>query len=173
VYLIIIDYSSDAERKRIDYAIERWKNNVTITKPKGTIITIDGDNKKIDEFIEDISARVKNPEKKVKINKIINYVPNVEKNTKKISFSSKEPKEYVERFIDYLMSKLNASYEYNNDIGKVYKIYTKKGQARLDIALIDKMDTLNIDFYIDGYGNVVDFISDKIDNEMNLFLRGR
>ena len=42
MFLLILDYVSDAERKRIDYAIERWQRKLKIKKPKGTMIVLDG-----------------------------------------------------------------------------------------------------------------------------------
>ena len=169
----MLDYGTDAERKRIDYAIERWQDKLKIKKPKGTILVIDGKQERIDEFVEDISARVENSEEKVKIYKIKSYTPEIEKHIRKISYQTTEQKDFIEKFVNYLMAKLSASYEYGSKIGKVYKVYTKKGQAKLDIALQSKEEGTNITIAIDGYGDVVDFISDKIDNEMNIFLRGK
>ena len=71
------------------------------------------------------------------------------------------------------MTKLNASYEYGSKIGKVYKVYTKKGQAILEIVVQNKENGCNIKINIEGYGSVVDFISDKINNEIKTFLGGR
>ena len=173
MFLLILDYESDAERKRIDYAIERWQDRLKIMKPKGTILVIDGKQEQIDEFVEDLCARLEKSEEKVKIHKLNNYAPVVEKNVKKIVYQTTEQRKFLEKFIDYLMAKLSASYEYNSRIGKVYKLYTKKGQAKLEIAMQDKNMGTNITIAIDGYGDVVDFISDKIDNEMNTFLGGR
>jgi len=67
MYMLVLDYESDAERKRIDYAIERWQNKLKISKPKGTIIIIDGRQDKIDEFVEDLCSRLEGSEKKVRI----------------------------------------------------------------------------------------------------------
>ena len=50
MFLLILDYESDAERKRIDYAIERWQSKLKISKPKGTIIVLDGKQEIIDDI---------------------------------------------------------------------------------------------------------------------------
>ena len=49
-------YESDTERKRIDYAIERWKEKTDIVKPKGTTIIFKGAN--IDKFLDDLYSRI-------------------------------------------------------------------------------------------------------------------
>jgi hypothetical protein len=173
MFLLILDYESDAERKRIDYALERWQNKLKISKPKGTIIIIDGKQDKIDEFVEDLCSRLEESEKKVKVHKISDYAPEIEKNVKKISYQTKEKRDFIEKFIDYLMAKISASFEYNSKIGKVYKLYTKKGQANLEIILRDGSEGTDVTIEIDGFGDVVDFIKNKIDNEMSTFLGGK
>ena len=173
MFLLILDYETDAERKRIDYAIERWQNKLKISKPKGTIIVIDGKQERIDEFVEDLCSRLGKSEEKVKIHKISSYVPDIEKNVKTIAYQTTEQRDFLEKFIDYLMAKLSASYEYSSKIGKIYKVYTKKGQAKLEIILKDKEAGTDVNIAIDGYGEVVEFISVKIDNEMNTFLGGK
>jgi len=173
MFLLILDYESDAERKRIDYAIERWQRSLDINKPKGTIILVDGKQSKIDDFVEDLCSRLDDSEKKVTIHTIEQYVPEIEKNIRTISYTTPEQKEYLEKFIKYLMAKINASYEYKTDIGTVYNVYTKKGQATLTISLQSGESTTHIRISIDGYGDVVEFISDKINSEMSTYLGER
>lgn len=173
MFLLILDYETDAERKRIDYAIERWQNKLKISKPKGTIIVIDGKQDRIDEFVEDLCSRLEKSEEKVKVHKISSYAPEIEKNVNRIVYDTTEQKDFIEKFIEYLMVKLSASYEYSSKIGKVYKVNTKKGNAKLEIALRSKDNGTDITIAIDGYGDVVDFISNKINNEMNTFLGGK
>jgi hypothetical protein len=173
MFLLILDYESDAERKRIDYAIERWQKKLNINKPKGTIILVDGKQSRIDEFVEDLCSRLDGSEKKVTIHTIEKYEPEIEKNTKKISYTTKEQKEYLEKFVRYLMAKINAGFEFSNDIGTVYNVYTKKGQATLTISLQSGEKGTDITITIDGYGDVVDFITDKIHNEMTTYLGER
>jgi len=173
MFLLVLDYESDSERKRIDYAIERWQRNLKIIKPRGTVIIVDGNQNRIDEFVEDLCSRLEKSEQKVSAYEINKNMLEIEKNAKKITYQTTENREFIEKFIDYLMAKLSASYEYKSKIGKVYKLYTKKGQTTLEISLQDKEDKTNIVITIDGYGEVVDFISEKIDKEMRTFLGER
>jgi len=173
MYLLILDYETDAERKRIDYAIERWQDKLFVKKPKGAIIMVDGKKEKVEEFIEDLCARLEKSEKKLGVYEIKEFKPKIEKGIKSLEYETKENVEFVKKFLDYLMTKLNASYEYGSKIGKVYKVYTKKGQAILEIVVQNKENGCNIKINIEGYGSVVDFISDKINNEIKTFLGGR
>lgn len=170
-YLLILSYESDAERKRIDYAIERWKTKLRVNKPKGAVVILDGVEEELNRFIEDLFSRIelpnKNPESKVEIYRIERFTPEVEKKTKKLYYETDEI-ETVWKFLDYLMAKVNASYEYSTASAKVYTAYTKKGQARIEIR-IEKREKVKIKVIIEGYGEVVDFLARKMNEEIKRF----
>lgn len=170
MHLFIMEYETDAERKRIDYAIERWKDKIKIIKPRGTIIIVEGDRKKLDNFIEDMHARLEKSEKKLVVYEVKDYQHKVEKNIKKLLYETEEDINFIKKFLDYLMVKLNAGYEYRTKLGKVYRVYTKKGQAKIEVSVQDKNDKCIITIRVEGYGAVVDFLSNKIDSEIRVFL---
>lgn len=174
-YLFIIDYDSDAERKRVDYTIERWSEKAKVKKTKGTVLLFESSN--VDEFIEDLYARLDTDAEKVKVYKIEAYEPDVEKQSRKLVYESLEPLEALQSFLNYLMSKLGASFEYSTENTSHYTAYTKKGQAQLEIFWKDHTSegkegekTLSFVVNVEGYGNVVDFIADKLDEEIKIFL---
>ena len=55
-YLIVVDYHSDAERKRIDATIDRWRSKKDISKEKGV--------EKLAAWIWDNINVIKNTDKK-------------------------------------------------------------------------------------------------------------
>ena len=134
---------------------------------------VDGDKEVVDRFVEDICARLEKSEEKVEMYKIREYRPEIEKNIRRLSYESMEDERYIRKFIDYLMAKLNASYQYRSGIGRVYKIYTKKGQTNLEVSIKNRDNETIVIISLEGYGDVVDFISNKIDNEMKTFLEGK
>ncbi|MEA2014401.1 MAG: hypothetical protein U9N38_03740 [Thermodesulfobacteriota bacterium] len=167
--LLIVDYRSDAERKRIDYAIERWGDKAEIKKPRGATILFKGSN--IDEFTEDLYSRLDIEEDRVEIYGIERYSPDIEKQVKKLIYESGEESGVIEKFIIYIMNKINASYEYSTDITKCYTAYTKKGQANIEI-LLKRNELTRAVISVSGYGDAVDFVADRIDDEMKVFLGG-
>jgi len=173
MYLLVLDYETDAERKRIDYTVEKWQGELKIRKPRGTTIVVEGDKKTVEKFVEDLCARLERSEEKIEMYKIEEHKPEIEKNEKKLFYESTEDEAYIKKFIDYLMTKLNASYQYKSKIGKVYKMYTKKGQTNLEVSIKNKDGETVVTITLEGYGDVVDFISNKIDGEMKTFLERR
>ncbi len=164
-YMITLDYKSDAERKRIDYAIERWQKRIAVEKPKGVVIIVDSSEDRFKEFLEDILSRLEpNHERNVGVYLLNAAELNVEKKVKKLKYHVKASND-LKKFLDYLMAKLNAAFQYETEYSKVYIAHTKKGQARIEIRTGDCIVII-----IEGYGNVVNFLADKIDEEMRLWM---
>jgi len=175
-YMLILSYESDAERKRIDYAIERWRTKLRINKPKGTVIILDSNEEGFNKFIEDLFSRIelepdKKPESKIEIYRIEKIIPEVEKRKKMLCYEADENVETIWKFLNYLMAKINASYEYSIESAKIYTAYTKKGQAKIEIR-VEKRERVKITVIIEGYGGVVDFLARKMNEEIKTFLGG-
>lgn len=166
-YLLIVDYESDAERKRIDYAMERWGDRAEISKPKGTAMVFKGAN--IDEFLEDLYSRLEGDRRKVGVYRMEEYHPEVEEKMRRLRYESRVEIEALEKFLSYLMSKVNAGYGYRTGNTKKYIVTTKKGQASIEITLKDNGHT-NVLITIQGYGEIVELLAEKIDGEMEVFL---
>ena len=165
-YLIVVDYQSDAERKRIDYAIERWKDRKLIQKPKGTVIHFSGDG--IDEFLDDLYSRLGEGKDAVHVFAGDTYAPDVSEQTEHLKYSSTMDVEMIKKFLNYIMNKLGGSYEGKHGLANSYTVYTKKGQAGIDIFL-SSGSPVDIRITIRGYGDVVSFISLRIDKELKIF----
>jgi len=169
--LIVVDYDKDAERKRIDYLIERGSNRGNIEKIRKMAIIADIED--MDEFVKDIMSRLEgNPEEKVRIYKIEEVKKTISSKKTTLNYEISDKKEAVEGFLKYLMIKIGASYECSVNDTKKYEVYTKKGSCSISIKLKEKGNKLIITFEIEGYGESVDLIKNKIDNDMKLFIEG-
>lgn len=166
-YLIVVDYQSDAERKRIDYAIERWKDKGTLHKPKGTVIYYSGDE--VDEFLDDIYSRLSIGKEGVHVFAGDPYSPSIAEQTKHLEYTTNMDARAVDKFLKYIMMKLGASYEGTQGDIKCYTAYTKKGQVSIDVTLTSG-DKTEIMIIIRGYGEVVSFVEGRVDKELKVFL---
>ena len=165
MYMLIVRYESDAERKRLDYAIERWENKIKVEKPKGAVILVEGNEEDVKDFIEDVFSRVDNPKEKVSVYRLKSYKPEVEKKSRTLKYEVKDVKS-VKKFVDYLMAKVGACLSYSNGQCNVYNVQTKKGLVRLEVCFRDH----KLFFRFEGYGKGVDHLVTRIDEEMKMFL---
>lgn len=170
-HLLIVEYQTDAERKRIDYTIEKWgaKKDVSVTKPKGVVVLFDGAS--LGEFVEDVFSRMEAGSDPPKVYSIQESSPDVEKNVKRLIFTTAKPADTVEIFIRYLLTKQNAVFEFADGSRNVYTARSRKGQVRIAVN-IEAGKNVRCLVTVEGYGDAVDFIAGRIEDEMNVFLGG-
>ena len=164
---MVIDYQSDAERKRIDYAIERWKDKCDVRKPKGMVLHFGGGN--IDDFLDDLYSRLSLGKESVHVFSGESYSPSITEQIEHLSYTTSMDLIVVSKFLNYIVNKIGASYDGETSGVKKYTAYTKKGQVGIDISLKNQ-DKTNIDIVIRGYGDAVLFISNRIEKELKVFL---
>ncbi len=171
-YILFVRYETDAERKRIDYAVERWSDRINITKPRGMAILLDADESLIPDFMDDLLSRLELRELrdrgKVQVFRAEPCSIDIEHKRRVLTYEFNVNKQAMERFLNYMLSKIGGSYEYSSEKTKVYSAYTKKGYIRIEVTLGEN----RVAIALEGYGDVVNFFSARIDEEMKIFLGG-
>ena len=166
-YVIFVSYETDAERKRIDYLLDKWSGRAKIRKPKGMVFLIETEG--ANEFLAELLSKLSgNAAEKVEVYKIEEVVKKVEASVRTLQYSIPEGVRVVGKFVEYLLSKLNASYVHSDALARVYEVYTRKGRALIK-TIIRGGETSTVIFKIEGYGDAVDFLAERIDEEMKLF----
>jgi len=171
-HLLILDYRTDAERKRIDYTIEKWsaKKDVAVTKPKGVVVLFEG--KDLPEFVEDVYSRMESGASPPKIYAVKESAPAIDKKARRLSYATERSAEIVENFVNYLLAKQGAAFEYTGGGRKVYAARTRKGVVRIAVAIEAGKEEVRCLIAVEGYGEAADFVATRIDEEMNVFLGG-
>lgn len=167
VYLIIAKYLDEAERKRIEYAMERWAQVMKLGRPDGVPIIVEDDGEKIKELLDDLYARTSKD--KVKIYNLSKASFDVEKTEKQIKAELEGGVETVEKFIGFILAKQKALFRHEIPFGKLYEVYTKKGRAEISTSLKGEDDRVVVDIRIKGFGDAPDLIYDKINSELKYF----
>lgn len=169
-YIVLVAYENDAERKRIDYLLDKWSTKAKIKKLKSMAFFIDTDETQ--EFLEELFSKLEGRiDEKVKIYQAKEVEKKVEKRRHILQYRIKEEKKVVEKFVGYLLSKMNANYTYSDAMAKVYNVYTRKGGGTIRVILQGNGE-MTVVFEIEGYGDVVDFLAEKMDDELKLFAGG-
>ena len=166
MYLITAKYTSDSERKRIEYILEKWRNKMNITKPEGvTAIVAEGN---IDELILDLYSRTEKDNVALySIKKVELDVAQVEKI---LRLKLSEKRETVEKLLDFIMARQKAilKLELSEPREKVYEVYTKKGKAEISMGLRGDEAAVDLQLRVSGYGEAVDLLYRKLAEELKL-----
>ena len=158
-------YSDDAERKRIEYSLDRWKSSMNLSKPEGIVAISDGGD--IEDLLEDLYARIS--KKKVKVYNLKEASLEVKENEKLINVDLKGEMETIEKFIGFVMAKQKAVLKYEATYGKLFEVYTKKGRAEISTSLKLVNGKIAVSIRIKGYGDATELVYDKIASEIEFF----
>jgi len=164
--LITAKYSDDPERKRIEYVLEKWRGKLGITRPQGIIAIIAGDE--IGELVEELYSRTSRDN--VSIYRVEKTTVDIEKGKQEIRLKLDEKKETVAKLVGFLMAKQKAilKRETTDPFERTYGLTTKKGKAEISVTLKEETgDRIDLRMRITGYGEVVDFLYNKLSDELD------
>ena len=170
MYLISIKYDNDAERKRLEYVFEKWTEKLKIKKldSMAAIINEDGDAASVEDFVRELYSRSSPASTdSLTIYKIEPAKLGIEKETKELSLDLPEKRETVEKLLGYIMARQKAAVK-PTGVPSItnYEVTTKKGTAEIMVMLKEKPDSINVRIKISGYGEVVDFIYGRLNEEL-------
>lgn len=165
MYLLIAKYSDDAERKRIEYALEKWGRKLRVVRPDGITVLVDGED--VRDFLEDLSSRIR--EGSISLYEVRDAEIEIEEREEVIRLKLDEDLNSVEKFLSFLMAKQRAVLKLSKKFERIYEVYTKKGRAEISTRLMEREGYVDLEIRIRGYGQVVSFLREKLERELEYF----
>ena len=162
MYLIVAKYTDDAERKRIDYAIERWKTVAGVEKPDGVPILFK--DEKVKDFVEDLYSRLSR--ENVSVYSLNDVSFEIEKEELSIETTLEGDLETIRKFLGFIMAKLRGVLITETESERIYEVSTRKGKADVSINLSAGG---RVRILISGYGDALGLIREKIESEIRYF----
>jgi len=170
MHLIIAKYENDAERKRIEYILDKWKESLRVTKPDGIMAIIEGEG--LEELLEDLYSRTSRSN--VSLYRLEHESVQIERAESEIRLKLNEKRDSVERLVGFVMAKQKAilKRETKDPLEKVYEVITKKGRAEVSVGLLTEGQTVSLRVKITGYGDVVELLNNRLSEEFS-YLGGK
>jgi len=171
MYLITAKYNSDSERKRIEYALDKWGEHMNVIKPEGVVVMVDSED--IDRLIMELYSRT--DRQNVNLYHIKKASLDVTEEEKELSLKLDENRETVEKLLDFIMARQKAilKMESIEPRQKIYEVYTRKGKAEISINIHEYDHGVNLRLQVSGYGEAVDLLYRKLAEELNLLKGGK
>jgi hypothetical protein len=171
MYLITSKYDSDAERKRLEYVFEKWADRLTIIKPEGIITLLDDAGKEdmMNEFITDLYSRSSQVSKdSIIIYRLEKTELDIKPEQKELRLETRQKRETVEKLLSFIMARQKAIFKPESDMPflKIYEVNSKKGTVQISVVIREKKEALDLIFTISGYGYAVDFIYNRLKEEL-------
>ncbi|MEM0315796.1 MAG: hypothetical protein QW763_01225 [Archaeoglobaceae archaeon] len=163
-HLVCVDYKDEAERKRIEYTIEKWKESSGIEKLKGIAFFVE---RNLYGLLNELMSKM-NPEsiEKLRVYSLIEEkTPEVEIKTVSFEIRSMESPEITKKLLEIVMAKNNARILPGTDR---YFSLTRKGRVEIEIS--ENGDKLS--FRITGNAEAVERFSERLKKDLEFFLGG-
>lgn len=166
MYLITAKYTTDSERKRIEYALEKWREQLRINRPEGIVVF--ANSEEVDDLVLELYSRV--DRKNVSLYRVEKVELDVTKGEKEIKMILKEGVAGLEKLLSFIMARQKAIFkmQLTQPHQKIYEVVTKKGKAEVTIAFLESEKGTSLRVRISGYGEVVDLLHRKLTDELSL-----
>jgi len=132
IRVIVVETADDAERKRVEYVLEKWRRNAS--RLKGIVIRFEGSP---EAFLKELSQKLTTGS--VRVFKAFEEEVEVEREKRTAHFVIERGREEAEKLLSFLLAKMGASLREMrrfDDFSELeYGLYTRKGGVVIRITL--------------------------------------
>ena len=162
LYLYLVDYEEDAERKRAEYLFDNWEGG-TIERPSGLVRIADGVDS--DELYERLVTKI--PAEQVEAYRLDSAESDVDPEVIRIEERIDASADAVEAFLEYILSKKKAVVQ--SATRNEYEAYTKKGRAEVSYELTDGdgSGSVSVRVRVTGYPPAPSFLAEFFETELS------
>ena len=159
LFLYLVDYEEDAERKRAEYLFNNWDDG-TIGRPSGLVRIAEGIDS--DELYEQLVTKV--PAEQVRTYRLDPAESDVDPETVIVEERINASVDAVEAFLEYILSKKKAVLQ--SASRNEYEAYTKKGRAEVSYDLTDDGGKVVVRVQVAGYPPAPSFLAEFFEAEL-------
>ena len=162
--LVEIRYSSDAERKRAEYVLDRYSGRVNIRKARGSVLFVSGEEGSVESMLRELYARL--GPGKVRVYRVVEEEgPEPLRATieARLRFSSIEE---AWGAVSAVMARLRGVLAGQYGGGREYRIHGRGGMVVVRVFLEGGGD-VRARFVVEGFGPNVFRVRDQLGEELS------
>ncbi|WP_157255231.1 hypothetical protein [Palaeococcus ferrophilus] len=170
-HLFVVVYDNDAERKRVEYLIDKWSNRARVSKLKGISFMVEASD--VSKLMEELLSKLDPPtEGKVRVYRVEpeDIGSKVTPKVVEIRHTSSEEPAIVAKLLRYVLSKFGAYYVSGEGSVSRYRAYTKKGRLEITVSVEEEDGGTAVNISLEGYGSAVEDMAKKLERELSLLL---
>ena len=164
MYLIEAHYQDDAERRRIEYLVRKYKEQVE--KASGFLIFIKDDSV-IDEFLNELRSKLL--EDNISVYQLEDTDLDGVPETRGILMKFDLKPHFVNAFLGYFIEKRQGELmKQLPGYHRWYRIMTRKGKVDLEVLILEKKKTV-LTVNLSGFEPALSIIADELESDLNHF----
>jgi hypothetical protein len=166
MHLITINYSSDAERKRVEYIFNKYESeDGDIDRITGVSRIIQDDD--VEKLLSELYLRA--PPEKIKVYKLTEITTKTASESNKIESRLSGQKESIESFIGYLLAQRKAVFKRKMGNLKLYTSTTRKGYAEIIVGISQKDGEVLVQIEIQAEEPNRSYLKDYFSEQLKVF----
>ncbi len=166
IYLLIVKYSSEAERKRLEYLLEQYEGKMYLRKPSGSIIMIEGDEDNIKNFLEELYSKI--PREEVEIYKIMEPDIDIEAKSVIIELHTTMGKEEALGAIGMALASMRGILVSEAGGERTYILSLKGGRVNVKVRTVERGPHTLVLIELEGYGRIFNRAKNNLLNKLSL-----
>ena len=165
IYLLVVRYGSEAERKRLEYLLDKWKGSLRVEKPSGAVLFIDTKAEDMLKFMEELYSKI--PREKISV------------------YQLKEPEFHLEPLmlegvvrthmiveeawgaVNLVFARLKGALLSETSGERIYSVSSRKGVCNVRISVVPGSNGSILRFTVEGYGEAVIHVYNKLVHELS------
>ena len=164
-YLIVVRYGSEAERKRLEYLLDKWRGSLRVSRPSGAVLFVDAGAEQVSAFLEELYSRI--PRERIVVYRLeeagLRLEPFVLEGAVRVGVGVEEAWGIVglvfARLRGVLLSEVAGE--------RVYSVSGKGGVCRVKVSVVPSGSGSLLRFVVEGYGEVVARVYDRLLRELS------
>ncbi len=164
---MIARYRNDAERKRLEYLLDKYAGRLRLRRPSGTVVLVEGSEPIIEDLLRELYSRLDPEIIEVYEARPPKKLP--EPTVEKLELQTSMPCQETLGAIGFLMAKLRGVLRYDLSGTREYVVRSRSGIVRVRVQAPPSLGgPCRIALEVEGYGDVVDRLSNALERELSL-----
>jgi len=167
MYLVECHFKDDAERRRIEYIVKKYKDDVK--RSAGMVLIVENEGI-LDRFLVELKSKL--IDENVKIYKIEGVEVKTPPQSRSIEMEFPQKPHSVNAFIDYFVIKRQGELKQQlPGYHRWYQILTRKGKVDLEVEVTAR-DRTTLKARVEGFEPAVSLIANELEIDLRYFKQG-
>lgn len=151
LYLLVVEYSSEAERKRLEYLLSTFKGRIAARRPSGSIVVVEGEQGDVESLLENLYSRI--PSHEVSVYRLSSAALSIEPRKAILEVDSElTPGEFLGA-VSAIMAEMRALSAGKGDSAREYIVPVKGGRITVRVEAVNGSGSSKVIIGVEGYGN--------------------
>lgn len=160
--MILINYASESERKKVEYIVSKWKDGTD--KPEGYMFMVS--DEKYDDLIKELSYKIE-PEK-IRVFSLSEQDIEPELQSRSLNLQINKEEKEILSFLAYLVSRRKGMLVDSYGKTSNYSFSTRKGNVKVAITL-SSHGPVNLTIVLEGAPEATEMLLNEFKENLSIF----